>query len=255
MPKRLWRLFTNNLDTFTAIILSLVAGVYGIFGGKQTVVLSAIAGTLAVLSYSLIIDRMARSELLKEVQRVSQKPSVDALLQDRTSYTPLLQTISNSKHVYFLGPSLINVFRQSFTYLLDEKLKRQGSTIHVLLLDPESPATAPAAECIAEAIPERVYEDIRSTLRYIEWILTQDIRPGIIEARGMSVNPNYSMVLLDPDEPNGKIIIEIIGYKTIIDERPHIELIKSRDSKWYNFFYSQYRKLWDDSRVLLRSMG
>jgi hypothetical protein len=79
-------------------------------------------------------------------------------------------------------------------------------------------------------------------------------RAGSIELRLMDVNPNYSLVLIDPDKPDGKMFIEFIGYHSRLHTRPHIELIRQRDKEWFEYFVSQYDELRQNSTVHLSTL-
>jgi hypothetical protein len=77
------------------------------------------------------------------------------------------------------------------------------------------------------------------------------IKEGTIELRQMQVNPNYSMVLIDPDKPNGKIFIEFIGYQMRLHDRPHIELTRQHDREWFEKYLLQYHALWQHSQIMV----
>jgi len=250
---KLWRILLNNLDTSLAVILSIVAAIYGVFGGSTTVLLSAIASTLGLLAYGIIRDRTARDELLAEVRRFQQRPSAELFFKDRSAYGPLQETLSSARHICFLGPSVVTIFSQCTGYLIGEKLNRHGATIQVLLLDPDSPAVDWTAAWITELIPENLCRDIERTLSYVEWMIAYGIKAGSIEVRLMRVIPNYSMVLIDPAEPNGRMFVEFIGYRSELTARPHIELQRKRDGEWYKYYYQQYCRLWEESQTRLTS--
>lgn len=52
------------------------------------------------------------------------------------------------------------------------------------------------------------------------------------------------MVLLDPTEQNGRIVVEYIGYRSRLDDRPHIELDPTKDRQWFDYYLNQFEQLW-----------
>ena len=63
MIEKSLRWVMGNYDTALAIVLSAIAAVFGTFGYFQSALLPAVAGTLALLSISIIRERNARDEL------------------------------------------------------------------------------------------------------------------------------------------------------------------------------------------------
>jgi hypothetical protein len=52
---------------------------------------------------------------------------------------------------------------------------------------------------------------------------------GTIEARLIPASPNCSIVLIDPGKVDGKIFVELVGYRSALHKRPHIELTRYQD--------------------------
>jgi hypothetical protein len=184
------------------------------------------------------------------IQRIEGGQGAEVFFKDRSSYVPLSETTAYARHICLLGPTLANIFAQWSGYLLYDKLNKQGAIIQVLILNPDSPAVESAAKCMNEPL-DNLRKDIARSLAYIEAWLKEGIQAGSVEARLMSAHPNYSMVLIDPDEPHGKMFVEFIGYYSRVHLRPHIELTRQRDGKWYEYFLQQYHRIWQDSQVRL----
>jgi hypothetical protein len=248
----------KNFDSLLAIVISVVAAILSVFGGSQSYLLSAIAGILGLLAYGLIKDRMSRDDLLKQVQQLKSKPSVREILKVRIDYAPITETIISAQDIYFMGPSLISIFSQWAGYLQHTKLNEHGATIHAIILDPNCSAIDSAAMCMTEP-SENLLNDINRSMLHVKSMLQNkfgdSVKKGSIELRLMQVNPNYSMVLIDPDKPNGKIFVEFIGYQSRLHTRPHIELNRQYDEEWFEYYLSQYRALWENSSVHLTSQG
>ncbi len=254
--KRLGQSFLKNLDTIIAVLFSAIAAIYGLFGVGQTqasinqaqaVILTAIAISLGLLAVGIIRDREAREKLASEIRQMQEKPSVAAVFKDRNTYAPLNETIASASHICFLGPTLINVFSQWAGYLYFTKLNEHGARLQFILLNPNSSVLESTAEIMNEP-PENFRKDIDRSVNRVESMLRDEgIQNGSLELRLMSANPNMSMVLIDPDKPNGKIFVEFIGYHSRLHTRPHIELTRKQDKEWYEYFLQQYRELWEHS--------
>lgn len=254
MIKKFWKQFINNFDSALAILVSIIAAVYGVLDINQLFLLSAISGTLGLLAFGMIKDRHAREELLKQVQQLKESPGADAILLDRGKYLPFNDLTFSAQEIYLVGPSLVNLFNQWSTYFKDVKLKEHGATIQAIILDPHSPAVKSAANCVNQS-QDALKNEIRNTKLLVGSILKNSAGSGNgkLELRTLATYLNFSMVLIDPEKPNGKIFVEFIGYQAGMHNVPHIELSPSRDGEWYQFYLEQYKNIYRDSRVSLKT--
>lgn len=253
MIKKLWKQTISNIDSALAILISIIAAVYGVFNINQLYMLSAISGALGLLAFGMIKDRQAREELLKQVHQLKEPPAANAILLDRGKYMPFNEITYSAQEIYLVGPSLVNLFNQWATYFKDIKLREQGATIQAIILDPQSPAVKSAANCVNQS-QDTLRNEIRNTKLLVGSILKSmaGLKKGKLELRTLSTYLNFSMVLIDPEKPNGKIFVEFIGYHAGMHNVPHIELTPSRDKEWYQFYLDQYKNIHRDSRVSLK---
>ncbi len=241
----------ENIDVYIAafasisvLVLQLLAELHFIEEIRLEIVTSVILLSLAALLLGTLTTRRVLQKLNITVQKLESEKGVGDFLKDRNSYLPLSESLATARQIYLLGSSLVNVFSRYGSYLHDEKLNKQGANIQILIVDPQSEAVNSVAECVGNTY-EETCRDIESSLSRIRRI--QDtLEAGSIELRLMPVTPNYGMSLIDPDKPHGKIMVEFIGYRSSLHKRPHIELTK-HDGEWYEYFYQQYRKLWEAS--------
>ncbi len=223
-------------------------------------ILQWILAILGLLATSELIERLRKIRFIEEnttktlevVQKIVLGHSAEEFLRDRRAYKPLQETLAPARQIFFLGPSLVNIFSQWSGFLQHEKLNKHGAIIQALLLDANCAAVTSAAQYMGETV-EAVRRDIEHTLSEIEIIVKSGIRAGSIEARTISFNTNFSMLILDPEESDGKVFVEFIGYNTRLYVRPHIELTRQRDGIWYDYFLHEYNKLWRDSQIKLTS--
>ena len=68
--QRQWAFIKSNFDTLVALIISILAAVYGIFSGDQLPLLAGMATTLGILAVGLIRDRHNREILANHISRL-----------------------------------------------------------------------------------------------------------------------------------------------------------------------------------------
>lgn len=52
------------------------------------------------------------------------------------------------------------------------------------------------------------------------------------------------MVIYNPSEYKGYMVIEYLGYKTSLKERLHMQLDATRDRRWFSYYLNQFNELW-----------
>ena len=57
------------------------------------------------------------------------------------------------------------------------------------------------------------------------------------------------MTFLDPESDNGVLFITFSGYKMELQDMPSSIIYKRRNKKWFNFFYSGFRNLWNSENT------
>src|SRR5690242_18997586 len=85
--KWLW----EQLDTVLALLIAAICGVFGFIGvAKESILTSAILGTLTVLAFALMRDRNQRDKLGNRLSQIAE-PTADLFFQRAIPVTPLLQ--------------------------------------------------------------------------------------------------------------------------------------------------------------------
>lgn len=251
MFRRLWTQVISNLDSSLAIVISIFAAFYGLYN-NDSLLLSVISGTLGLVAYGMIKDRNTRDELLKQVQQLKEPSSVGAVLLARDRYVSFNELTVSAQRIYLVGPTLVTLFNQYSAYFRDTKLRAHGAKIQAVILNPKSAAIESAANCIDQPLG-KIKAEIENTKLSVSSILEYKggLKNGKIELRLLSTNLNFSMVLVDPETSNGKIFVEFIGYHAGLHSVPHIELTRSKDKEWYEFFLQQYHQIYQDSELCL----
>jgi hypothetical protein len=227
----------ENVDVIVAVPICVIVTLLSLLKEIPNVhTTSVILIVLAFLFYGTFKTR-------KTLQVLEYGKGAGVFFKDRNVFQPLKLKIAPACDMWFCGISLINVIPQ-LKEDFQRKLKKEGAKIRFLLIDPEWSALKSVADCTLET-EKGIRLDIEVSIERIEHIAKKGIGNGEIELRLLKVAPGYSMVLIDPEKPYGRIIVEFIGYGSPILERPHIELTRQKDSPWYEYFLRQYNKLWN----------
>ncbi len=248
--KAIWADLQNreNLDVYLTILLAIIIAVLGILGiSKLEIIASAILGILGLSSFSLLQNRRENERLANAIGQIDTEVKAAQYLKNRTEYPPFKDSLVNARTVCLMGPTLINVFSSWSGYFREEKMQKEGTNFKVLIIDPESQGVESMTAFYRHSETVFVKGDLERTLSTINSINEKGTSPGSIELRLMQAHPHLSMVLINPDDDDGTIYVEILDFKTPIHALPHLELTRKRDSPWYDFFLSHFKRSWEDA--------
>jgi hypothetical protein len=240
----------QNLDVYVTVSLTIGIAILGILGITTIEVISAaILGVLGLVSISLLQNRREDEQLREILGKVDNKFSAEDYLNDRTAYPPLQETLVNARCVCFMGPSLLNIFSSWGGYLLEEKMRKYGTKIQALLIDPDGPGVNSMEAYFRHPLAVDIERDIKRTLSTFDVSHKKGTMPNLLEVRLMPIHPHISMVIINPDDDDGKMFIEFIDFEIPLHALPHMELTRQRDGRWYEYFLSHYRRTWDGAKV------
>jgi len=249
--KKLFQAISNdikrgeNIDAYLMFTLAILFGVLGVVGEIESDILSAsILATLGVLAINTLTTRHTIGELSATLKTMRQ--STGACLQDRNTFGPFKDLITHKQTIWMFGPSLIGVFPPNSDFLQD-KIKN-GSEIRLLLFNPESVYTPNLAACLGVR-PQRLVADISSTLEIAREMTHFGLGQGKLDVRFTEIMPGYSMVILNPHEEHGELIVEFNGHNTHMRDLPHVTLDATENRRWYSMYLGQYQALWDAATV------
>ncbi len=237
------------IDVYITIFICVLLTILDVLGKVQPdQLVGAILLTLGVLSYGHLELRKNTMKLNDALQKFRNSTGAEIYLKNRKSFN-YHDMFEPSQHIFFLAPTLL-ILDEWADYLQFEKMNKQNAVIQIILLDPNCSAVDSAAKCVKESLDTFRSRIIRS-LDKVESMKPDESESqrGSLEFRLMPATPNYTMILLDPEKPNGKIIVEFIGYHTERHNRPHIELTQLHDGKWYDYYLQQYKQIWAASHL------
>lgn len=244
----------ENLDVYVGIVICVAVVVIDLMGiVKQSIVMAAVLLTLSLLSFGALSTRKVLANLDSTIKKLDKKRDASSFLHSRNeSEIPFSDLVRTAHNIYIVGPTMINIFSQWSSFMHTEKLNQHGANIRVTLLDPDSQALTVACQNLNEQ-PENTRTDIARTLSHIKSWIEKGVESGSVEVRLIDTYLGFKMTLIDPEEAQGKIIVEFIGYKSELYARPHIVLNRADDGHWYEYYWQQYVSVWKAGNTVLSS--
>lgn len=185
--------------------------------------------------------------LFKSTAPEDKTVDLDSVLRDRQSFTPFHEFIEGAKVLWIYGPSAVNVLRHA------DEIKRtvldRGGSVRVLLQDPEATDGLNILINQLDKIHD-LRDDIKTSLRTLEAI-SQWRTAGTVEYGVLPYSPGFSLIIVDPDGRDGRLVIEFYGYENdMISQRMHIPIRREQSQYWFEYWDQQYRLMWNSARQL-----
>jgi len=252
--KKIWKFILTNSDTLIAILVSLMATIIGMFGGNQFLLLSGIAATLAILSISLIRDRINREALSEQIsdlkRHLPDRPSALAFFRKPPDLAPF---IKQATQIDLCGVTLTDTIHGQSAML--SKHLENGGKLCILLIDPVSQAIEMSAQRSVSAKDTGYYHRrLESALYDIAYLIkftrdrkqsgARNANPENISVRLLSYAPSFGMISFDAKKKNGVIFVEVYPHKYGFQLSPTFELTPENDKDWYYYFVDQFDVMW-----------
>lgn len=234
----------RNVDAYVTSAAALVMAVLSLLGDLVPVnlrwaVLLAAAGLLV---YRITVPAVAPG-------------SADTVLADRGSFdtTPLAWRLRGASEVWIAAPSAISLLSPGNCDLIrQEVLAHATGRLRVMVLDPHGTT---AMETAARQLDDAVRYSVQHLGPSLDAMVPQlaamhawDV-PGSTEYRLLAFNPGFSIVAVDPDRPDGRIIVEFHGvHNDSAAQRMHLELRRTDSPHWYAYWREQLTHLWTAAR-------
>lgn len=254
IKKYLWIIIEDSLPVLTIIFTIYLIYKNSISPLDEQTLLIWILAILALLAGGELVQRYTKLTRIEHMlididnttKSASIQPSVDRFLKNRRDFAPFEQRIEQANEICILAASFIGI-ATTYSGLFTRKIK-EGCKFKFLLIKPETDsATIMSKALYTIKGPSDFNSDIKRTLQKLRSIVeiskNSNIK-GTIEIKLMEWVPSYSMVLINPNKPNGEIIVELYSFLEDFFDRPHFELT-AKDHKWYEFFYCQFNTIWD----------
>jgi len=231
----------RHLDAYVVAAVALVLSLLTLVGvGSDDVRWSVTLAALAILVYRVTLPERSGD--------------ADTVLRSRAAFadTTLASRFRAARTLWVYGPSAVYLLGGSTgTDLRRTVLARPDGSVRVAVLDPASPeVVALTARHLDEALDygmKTLPEALAETVPLLERLAGWDTA-GRFEYRFAPVNPGFSLVGIDPEEPHGLLIVEFHGFHNESTEsRMHVELTRRASEHWYEYWLDQFRSLWSAS--------
>ncbi|MEV8632706.1 hypothetical protein AB0395_13705 [Streptosporangium sp. NPDC051023] len=174
------------------------------------------------------------------------------ILHDRSIYdaVPMSSLLANVRDVRVFAPSAVNLLSaQTCEILRNSVLARKDGSVRIVILDfREEAAVRQASKQLDESLEfpvQRLRAALDSTMERLR-LMSRWKTTGTFDYRLLSYSPGFSLVLLDPESPKGRVIVEIHGFHNpSTSSRMHLELTRGRDERWYRYWVEQFDHIWE----------
>ena len=219
----------RNIESYALVLVAFVLAVIGLIDDaipeslKFAVILAALA---------LLVFQTTKPE--------AQPVDYDAVLRDRHRFGHFRDFIKGGKTLWIYGPSAGNILR------FDSDIKREvldrGGTVQILMQNPNAPVMNTLPRQYNHTHPLR--EDVEFSLRTLQ-NLVQGLSAGTLDYGLLDHNPGFSLVVVDPDNANGRLVVEFHGYDSDeITDRMHIMLTRLESRHWFDYWSQQFESMW-----------
>ncbi|TYB38198.1 hypothetical protein FXF50_11115 [Micromonospora sp. AP08] len=239
----------RNVDLYVAVVVAVVVallGVLSVVDGK--VIAAATLAVLAVVATSMLAGRHQAGAIGAALDRLASdtdgQVAADRFFASRMP--PLDVEGATAADIRLVGVTLTRTVRDLLPVL--ELRLRAGARVRVLLIDVDGNAGAEAAARSRKADAPGFYRRrVNATIDLLRVLATSPPDGGRLQVRLLPFVPTFGMCLIDPEEPHGRIHVEIYQHRTLAAD-PSFCLEAVRDSQWYQLFREQYELLWQSGR-------
>ena len=252
---------------FIAVGLVLALDVTGIWKGIPWLSENITSITLiavCTLIVSTFLERRIRLERLEQnmqekqnqilreqmrfVSLLEKNKLLGIKLQDGRDFTiPLETRLAQAKEIEILGFSLIGIVVQFGGFFL--KKAQEGCKLKFIIVDPESAAADASPELLELGNAKNTTRTRRQDIKNVIERLRPAVETGNAEVRVISSVPPFSLLIFDKNQSVGEVQVSLYSYRIAPSDRPHFTLDQATGKHWYDFFVTQFDKLWEDAAV------
>jgi hypothetical protein len=214
------------LEAYAIAALAFGAIVVGVVGSLDNGLYQA--ATLACLGF-LVLSTVR--------QRAAPGFTIADVLRDRDSYEGFARLLDGASELCFYAPSGVNVLPQ---HLPDVKRwVAGGGRARIVVHDPEA-ATAGSVRAQLDTNTDFL-QDLERSLT----ALARHAEPGKLDYRLLPLNPGFSIVVVNPGQRSGRVIIELHGFQDAkVGDRMHIEIRRTESVHWFEYWAGRFEAIW-----------
>jgi len=237
---RRWITLSRGVPLVTILVAATV-GILAMLGYLQA---TAVEGTLLAVLALLAVDALTeRISLLEKIEDKLSNVS-STYLKSRAELPTWKERGQTASEIFVVGVSLVSAVVPHLDFF-EQKMK-DGCRLRFLLLDPSSSAVQ--TWNMMNKVPN-AKADIELCLKSLEHLkrLEKTVK-GKCEVRLAPVIPPFSAAIFDPSKDTGYINVEHPAYRKALGERPHFQLTRAGENRWFEFYKTQFEQLWTPSQ-------
>jgi hypothetical protein len=129
-----------------------------------------------------------------------------------------------------------------------------SADIRRFVLDMGGTARAIIQEDTADALAQTAVQlddnlDLEQTLRSSKATLDKLAASPGFSYRRLPFNPGFSLVIVNPNEPDGYVIFESHGFRDDnIADRMHIVISRRESSRWFLYWVDRFETMWTSAK-------
>lgn len=219
----------RHIESYAIVLVAFALAVIGLIDDviPQSVKFAVMLAALALLVF--------------QTTKPDERPvDLDSVLRDRQRFSPFRDFIQGGRVLWLYGASAGNILRH------DADIKREilgnGGQIRVLMQHPDAPGMDSLPRQYDDVHPLR--DDIHTSLRTLK-NMSERLATGTLDYGLLDHNPGYSLAIIDPQGPNGRLVVEFHGYdNAFITDRMHIVITRQQSQHWFDYWVGQFDAMW-----------
>jgi Flp pilus assembly pilin Flp len=235
-PRRALRRFLDDLRGARHIEAYAIAGL-----AFAITILSVVSDLSQQVANAVILACLGFLVFSTAGQRAGgQEATVTSLLRDRDSFGTFDQVLDGAAELWMYAPSAINVLQRNAGDL--RRWAEAGGRARVVVHDPDA-GTVAAVRAQLDRNSD-FGDDLEHALRQLRRLTSERL-----EYRLLDVNPGFSLVVVNPRQRSGRVIVEFHGFRdNSISDRMHIDISRTESMHWFEYWADRFEAIWDAAR-------
>jgi hypothetical protein len=223
----------RNIEAYAISTLAAALTIFTVVGSPSPQLFDAVA--LACLAF--LVFSTTRQQAASQAGG-----GVAGVRRDRDSYATFEQLLDGATELWMYAPSGVNVLRRHGGDI--KRWLAAGGRARFVVHDPG----AGAIDTLATQLDEDndFGKDLTASLDSLDKLAGS----GGLDYRLLSLNPGFSLVVVNPRQRGGRLIVEFHGFQDeSISDRMHVEIRRSESTHWFDYWARRFEAIWAAARV------
>jgi hypothetical protein len=223
----------RNIEAYAISTLAAALTIFTVVGSPSPQLFDAVA--LACLAF--LVFSTTRQQAASQAGG-----GLAGVLRDRDSYATFEQLLDGATELWMYAPSGVNVLRRHGGDI--KRWLAAGGRARFVVHDPG----AGAIDTLATQLDEDndFGKDLTASLDSLDKLAGS----GGLDYRLLSLNPGFSLVVVNPRQRGGRLIVEFHGFQDeSISDRMHVEIRRSESTHWFDYWARRFEAIWAAARV------